>query len=301
MLPDGAVAPEALAESLGALPPVAAAAVAGAGAAAVGAAAVAVAGAGVAAVGVPVIGVTAVGVAGAGVVVVGVPAGGAAVVVAGAAVAAVGALADVAVAGVLGGVAANPVSGVTVFGDVAVGVVPGLPAAAEPVLGAGVLGVVAGVVGAVGLVGATGSTRGVACDGSGFRVGVTAWPADGVVDGDAVGAGAPLPGGWLEAGGWLVVTVLGGVAVGVVPGAPDGSEPVPGAGASVVMGFGSGDGGAGIIGSAGGLPGDGVFFGGVAEEEPLLPLSAPEVGVTIGLAFTFPVDADVPLPEDCAG
>ena len=87
----------------------------------------------------------------------------------------------------------------------------------------------------------------------------------------------------------------------VVLGAPVGSEPVPGAGASVVMGFGSGDGGAGIIGSAGGLPGDGVFFGGVAEEEPLLPLSAPEVGVTIGPVFTFPVDADVPLPEDCAG
>jgi len=67
------------------------------------------------------------------------------------------------------------------------------------------------------------------------------------------------------------------------------------------MGFGSGDGGAGIIGSAGGLPGDGAFFGGVAEEEPLLLLSAPEMGVTIGPAFTFPVDADVPLPEDCAG
>jgi hypothetical protein len=145
--------------------------------------------------------------------------------------------------------AVNAVGGVTVFGGVAVGVVPGLPAASEPVLGPGAPGVVAGVVGVVGL------------------VGVTGWPADGVVDGDAIGAAALLPGGWLEAGGWPVVTLLGGVAAVLVPGAPPGSEPVPGAGASVVMGFGSGDGGAGIIGSAGGLPGDGVFLGGVAELE----------------------------------
>jgi hypothetical protein len=105
----------------------------------------------------------------------------------------------VAGAGVLGGVATvgvvNAVSGVTVFGGVAVVVVPGLPAAPEPLLGAGALGGVAGVLGVVGLVGATGAKCGVNGDGTGFRVGVTGWPADGVVDGDAVGAGAPLPGG----------------------------------------------------------------------------------------------------------
>jgi hypothetical protein len=105
----------------------------------------------------------------------------------------------VAGAGVLGGVATvgvvNAVSGVTVFGGVAVVVVPGLPAASEPLLGAGALGGVAGVLGVVGLVGATGAKCGVNGDGTGFRVGVTGWPADGVVDGDAVGAGAPLPGG----------------------------------------------------------------------------------------------------------
>jgi hypothetical protein len=105
----------------------------------------------------------------------------------------------VAGAGVLGGVATvgvvNAVSGVTVFGGVAVVVVPGLPAVSEPLLGAGALGGVAGVLGVVGLVGATGAKCGVNGDGTGFRVGVTGWPADGVVDGDAVGAGAPLPGG----------------------------------------------------------------------------------------------------------
>jgi hypothetical protein len=293
VLPDGAVKPETPGELPGALPPpVAAAGVAAAGMAAVGIAAVGVGGAGVAAVGVPAVGVAgagvpAVGVAGAGVPAVGVPAAG------------------VAEAGVLGGVATvgavNTVSGVTAFGGVAVGVVPGLPAASEPVLGAGAPRVVAGVVGVVGLVGATGAKRGVDGGGTGFRVGVTGWPADGVVDGDAIGAGAPLPGGWLEAGGWLAVTVLGGVAAVVVPGAPVGSEPVPGAGAAVVMGFGSDAGGAGIIGSAGGLPGDGVFLGGVAEGERLFPLSAPGVGVTIGPAFTSPVDADVPLTEGRAG
>jgi hypothetical protein len=105
----------------------------------------------------------------------------------------------VAEAGVLGGVATvgvvNAVSGVTVFGGVAVVVVPGPPAASEPVLGAGAPGGVAGVIGVVGLVGATGAKCGVDGDGTGFRVGVTGWPADGVVDGDAVAAGAPLPGG----------------------------------------------------------------------------------------------------------
>jgi hypothetical protein len=258
VLPDGAVTPETLAGVLP--PPVAAAGVAAAGVPVVG-----VGGAGVAAVGVPgagagvpVVGVPAVGVPAVGVPVVGV---------AGAGVAAAG----VAEAGVLGGVATvgavNAVSGVTVFGGVAVGVVPGLPAASEPVLGAGAPGVVAGVVGVVGLVEATGAKRGVDGGGTGFRVGVTGWPADGVVDGDAIGAAASLPGGWLEAGGWLVVTVLGGVTAVVVPGAPPGSEPVPGAGASVVMGFGSGDGRAGIIGRAGGSPGGGVFLGGVAEGE----------------------------------
>ena len=87
----------------------------------------------------------------------------------------------------------------------------------------------------------------------------------------------------------------------VVLGAPVGSEPGPGAGASVVMGFGSGDGGAGIIGSAGGSSGDGVFSGGVAEGEPWFLLSVPGVGVTAGSASVFPVDADVPLTEGCAG
>jgi hypothetical protein len=318
VLPDGAVTPETLGKSPGALPPpvaaagvgaagIAAVGVGGAGVAVVGVPAAGVAGAGVLALGVAGAGVPVVGVAGAAVPVVGVPVVGVPVVgVAGACVPAVGVPAACrAAAGVLGGVATvgavNAGGGVTVFGGVAVGVVPGLPVASEPVLGAGAPGVVAGVVGVVGLVGATGAKRGVDGGGTGFGVGVTGWPADGVVDGDAIGAGAPLPGGWLEAGGWLAVTVLGGVAAVVVPGAPVGSEPVPGAGAAVVMGFGSDAGGAGIIGSAGGLPGDGVFLGGVTEGERLFPLSAPGVGVTIGPAFTSPVDADVPLTEGRAG